>query len=139
MPDIFSRKERSRIMSLIKGRNTAFELRFLKLLSAELYPRGYRYRKHSTIIPGKPDVVFIKQKIAVFLDSDFWHGHDFKNLRPQLRSKFWLDKITRNIERDKKVNKILRRAGWTVMRFGEKEIKKNPFRAIARIRDGLSR
>jgi DNA mismatch endonuclease (patch repair protein) len=137
MPDIFSKKERSRIMSLIKSRNTNFETSFLSILSAEIYPQGYRYRKHYSKAIGKPDVVFVKQKIAVFLDSDFWHGRDFKNLKPQLRSKFWLKKITRNMRRDKEVNRALRNAGWQVLRFGEKELKRNPRRAVRRIERAL--
>lgn len=86
---------------------------------------------------GNPDVVFVKQKIAIFLDSDFWHGRNFDKLRPQLRSAFWQKKIARNIERDKEVNRALRRSGWTVFRFGENEIRKNPLRTIAKVRDGL--
>ena len=124
-------------MSLIKSRNTNFETSFLRILSAEIYPRGYRYRKHYSKATGKPDVVFVKQKIAVFLDSDFWHGRDFKALKPQLRSKFWLKKITRNVQRDRKVNRVLRNAGWQVLRFGERELKKNPHRAVRRIESAL--
>jgi DNA mismatch endonuclease (patch repair protein) len=139
MADIFSIKDRSRIMSLIKSRNTTFELNFLKLLSAELYPKGFRYRKHYKRIAGNPDVVFPRHRVAVFLDSDFWHGHDFKKNPKTLRDDFWLKKITRNMERDKRVNYILRRSGWKVMRISETELKKSPLRAIKRIEDKLIR
>jgi len=137
MPDVFSKKERSRVMSLIKSKNTAFELAFLKLLSAKLYPKGYRYRKHYKRIIGNPDIVFVKQKIAIFLDSDFWHGRNFAKLRLRLKGGYWLNKIIRNRERDKKVNRALKRMGWRVLRFGEIELKNNPSRAIRLIQDGL--
>ena len=137
MSDIFSKRKRSKIMSSIKSRNTHFETSFFKILSAQIYPKGYRYRKHYSKIIGKPDVAFVKQKIAIFLDSDFWHGRNFLKLKPQLRTKFWLDKITQNMHRDKKVNRTLRKTGWRVMRFGEAELKKNPHAAVKQIEDGL--
>ncbi len=124
-------------MSLIKSRDTSFELNFLKVLSAEIYPKGYRYRKHYKSIIGKPDIVFPGHKLAVFLDSDFWHGRDFKNLKPQLKNQFWLSKIAKNIKRDKKVNRTLRSEGWKVLRLREREIRKSPYVAVRRIEDGL--
>jgi len=114
-----------------------FELSFLKLLSAELYPRGYRYRKHYSKAIGKPDVVFVNQKIAVFLDSDFWHDHDFKNLRTRLRNDFGLKKITRNMQRDKDVTRALRKVGWHVLRFGENDLKKHLQHAVRLVADRL--
>lgn len=133
MADVFSKKERSRIMSLIKSKDTGFETAFLRALSAQIYPLGFRYRKHYTAAIGKPDIAFIKQKLAVFLDSDFWHGRNFKKLRPSLRSQYWLDKILRNKERDKRVNRALRRLGWTVLRFGENSLKERPTGAVNKI------
>lgn len=126
-------------MASIKGKNTAFELGFLKLLSSELYPRGYRYRKHYRAAFGNPDIAFVGPKIVVFLDSDFWHGHDFKKLKPQLKNAYWVNKIKRNIKRDQLVNDTLRKSGWRVLRFGEAQLKKNPMAVVRRIERGLKR
>lgn len=133
MADVFSKKDRSRIMSSIKGRNTKLETTFLGALSADFYPKGYRYKKHYKNLSGRPDIVFVKQKVAVFLDGDFWHGRNFSKLRLRLKKGFWMDKITRNIERDRKINRALRYAGWTVLRFWEGKIGKDPMSAIERI------
>jgi len=137
MSDVFSKKERSRIMARIKSKNTGFEVSFLKILSAKIYPLGFRYRKHYKTVIGKPDIAFVRQKIAVFLDSDFWHGRNFARLKPRLKKGYWLNKITRNKKRDRKVTSALRRAGWKVLRFSESEIKKDAPCAVRRIEAGL--
>jgi DNA mismatch endonuclease, patch repair protein len=136
MPDVMSKKQRSRLMSLVRCRNTRFELTFLQVLSAELYPFGFRYRKHHRPVCGTPDVVFVKYKLAIFLDSDFWHGRNYDKMAPRMNS-FWRGKIERNMERDRQVNRQLRREGWTVLRFGEKEVKKYPYRAVGRAKAAL--
>jgi len=136
MPDIMSKEERSRHMSLVRGQNTRFELEFLRLLSAELYPLGYRYRKHHRSTYGTPDVAFVRYRVAVFLDSDFWHGRNYERLAPKMNS-FWRAKIERNMERDLEVNRTLRRDGWKVLRFAETEIKRRPEVAIREIRANL--
>jgi DNA mismatch endonuclease Vsr len=136
MPDVMSKEQRSRLMSLVRCRNTRFELSFIRLVSAELYPLGYRYRKHCRHMFGTPDLVFAKFKLVVFLDSDFWHGRNYRKLADQM-SPFWRQKIERNIERDRQVNRRLRRQGWTVLRFGEKLLKQNPVSAVARIKIAL--
>lgn len=123
-------------MSLVRSRNTSFELRFLRLASAELYPLGYRYRKHCRTLFGTPDIAFAKYKVAVFLDSDFWHGRNYKRLAPRM-STFWCEKIERNMARDREVNRKLRQEGWTVLRFGERQVKKHPASAVRRIRRTL--
>jgi len=128
-----SKIERSRHMALVRGRNTRFELDFLRLLSAELYPLGYRYRKHCRHVFGTPDVVFTKYRLAIFIDSDFWHGRNFKQLANRM-SPLWRTKIERNMARDRQVNRKLRRSGWSVLRFGEREIKRRPSSAINRIK-----
>ena len=79
MPDVMTKEQRSMLMSLVRARNTRFELTILRFISRELYPLGYRYRKHVRGIRGTPDIAFAKYKLAVFLDSDFWHGRDFEN------------------------------------------------------------
>jgi DNA mismatch endonuclease (patch repair protein) len=101
-------------------------------LRRELWSRGLRFRVNYKKITGKPDVVFIKARIAVFCDGDFWHGHNWAirglpSLDAELEkySKYWSLKILTNIERDKKVTYNLEKDGWTVLRFWESEIKEN--------------
>ena len=137
MPDVFNKKERSEIMSRIRSKNTKLESDFLKELSAELYPRGYRYRKHYSNLAGKPDVVFVRQKVAVFIDSDFWHGRDFSTLKKRLPKKYWVSKISKNKERDRKVSAILKKSCWIVLRFWGRDLKKNPRTAIEKINKTL--
>src|SRR5258706_329887 len=100
MPDNMSKVQRSRHMALVRSRNTRLELDFLRLVSAELYPLGYRYRKHSLRVFGIPDVVFAKYRLAVFIDSDFWHGRNYERLADRM-TPFWRKKIERNMERDR--------------------------------------
>ena len=137
MADIFSKKQRSFIMSRIKSRDTKLETTFLKLLSAELYPLGYRYRKHCRKLPGNPDIVFIRRKVAIFIDGDFWHGYNLKKLGKKVPRKYWLLKIEKNMSRDKQNKNKLRKGGWKVLRFWEHQIKKDPQRAITKIRTTL--
>ena len=110
-------------MQRVKCKNTEIELRLRK----ELWSRGVRYRKNVSKITGKPDIAFIGKKVAVFCDSEFWHGYDWKRQRAAIKSNrdFWIPKIERNIERDKKVNEALKAEGWTVLRFWGNEIKTN--------------
>jgi len=110
-------------MKQVKCKDSLIEL----LLRKELWKRGYRYRKNVTTIFGKPDIVFPKEKIAVFCDSEFWHGYkwDTKKHEIKTRKEFWMPKIERTIERDKEVSKYLRKNGWKVIRFWGKEIIKN--------------
>jgi DNA mismatch endonuclease (patch repair protein) len=84
MPDVMSQEQRSRLMAAVRSRNTRFELAFLSLLSAELYPLGFRYRKHHRRILGTPDIVFVRYRIAIFLDSDFWHGRNYDRLKARM-------------------------------------------------------
>ncbi|MDP2967268.1 MAG: very short patch repair endonuclease [bacterium] len=124
-------------MSRIKSRDTGLETFFLKLLSSKLYPKGYRYRKHYNRLPGKPDIIFSKQKIAVFIDGDFWHGYNLEKFGKKVPRKYWLPKIKRNIQRDKEVNSTLRKLKWRVLRFWEHEIRKNPAKALSKIEQTL--
>ncbi len=117
-----------KIMSSIKSKNTEPEL----LLRKALWQKGFRYRINYKQLPGKPDIVFTKAKIAIFCDGDFWHGHNWAlrgipSLEEELASysDFWKEKILRNIERDKKNNEELKKSGWTVIRFWESDIRKN--------------
>lgn len=120
-------------MSRIRSEDTKLEMIFLKKASRVFYGNGYRYRKNCRTLPGKPDIAFHKQKVAVFIDGDFWHGYNFSKLGKKLPSKFWKTKIENNMARDKKVNRELRKAGWKVLRFWEHGIEKNADRAIRKI------
>ncbi|MFA5112916.1 MAG: very short patch repair endonuclease [Candidatus Margulisiibacteriota bacterium] len=133
MVDVFSRPERSRIMSLIRSKNTKLEQHFLQLLSSVIYPQGLRYRKHYAGLPGKPDIVFVSKKIAVFIDGDFWHGYKFRVQKQRLPRRYWLNKIESNISRDRKINRTLQKMGWRVIRIWEHQIKKAPLREVASI------
>ncbi len=110
-------------MSQIKNKGSEIEL----LLQKELWGRGLRYRKNVKQVEGKPDIAFIGKKIAVFCDSEFWHGYDWENRKHDFKSnqEFWVKKIERNIQRDAEVTQILEADGWKVIRFWGNEIKKN--------------
>lgn len=109
-------------MRRVKNKDSDIEL----LLRKELWQRGIRYRKNVRKIYGNPDIVFIGLKIAVFCDSEFWHGYNWEERKKDFKSNrdFWIPKIERNIERDKEVNEKLKVDGWIVIRFWGKEIKK---------------
>lgn len=105
----------------IKSKNSSIEL----ILRKELRKRGYRYRIHDKTVFGTPDIVFRKQKVAIFCDSEFWHGKKYLNGEKfKTNTSFWETKIKRNIERDKEVNERLEAEGWTVLRFWDMDIKK---------------
>ena len=110
-------------MRAIKSRDTSIEL----LLRKALWHKGVRYRKNYKSLPGKPDIAITKHKIAVFCDSDFWHGYDWENRNQRIKSNrdYWIPKIERNMARDKEVNEALAREGWTVLRFWEQKIRKD--------------
>ncbi len=95
------------------------------MLRKELWNRGLRYRKNVKKILGKPDLAFIGKKIAIFCDSEFWHGYDWENRKKDFKSHqdFWIPKIERNIARDKEVTEMLQQQGWIVLRFWGKEIQ----------------
>ncbi len=97
------------------------------MLRKELWSRGLRYRKNSKEVFGKPDIVFMSKKTAVFCDSEFWHGYDWDNKKKEIKTNrdFWIPKIEKNISRDKEVNETLENSGWTVLRFWGDDIKKN--------------
>jgi len=110
-------------MQQVKNKDSKIEL----LLRKELWSRGLRYRKNVNRIYGKPDIVFIGKKIAVFCDSEFWHGYNWEERKKDFKShqEFWIPKIERNIERDVEVTAKLESEGWTVIRFWGNEIKKS--------------
>lgn len=108
-------------MKQVKNKDSKIEL----ILRKELWSRGLRYRKNVNRIYGKPDIAFIGKRIAVFVDSEFWHGYDWDNKKNEFKSnqEFWIPKIERNMQRDIEVTEYLTENGWTVLRFWGKEIK----------------
>jgi DNA mismatch endonuclease Vsr len=110
-------------MQAIKCKGSKIE----QALGKRLWSIGLRYRKNNKTVFGKPDFTFKKYKIAIFVDSEFWHGKDWHNRRNDIKSNqdFWYNKIERNIERDLKVNDFLNSNGWKVIRFWGKEIENN--------------
>lgn len=115
-------------MKQVKSKDSEIEL----LLRRELWSRGLRYRKNVKTIFGKPDVAFIGKKIAVFVDSEFWHGYDWERKQKEIKSNrdFWIPKIERNMKRDIEVNEYLKSKGWRVFRFWGNDIKKNVTRCV---------
>lgn len=110
-------------MKQVKNKDSKIEIALRK----ELWSRGLRYQKNVTSIFGKPDLIFKGKKVAVFCDSEFWHGFNWEERKKDFKShqEFWIPKIERNMERDKEVTEELQKQGWTVLRFWGKEIKKN--------------
>ena len=133
--DNLTKAQRHKNMKHIKSSNTKIEV----LLRKELWKRGYRYRKNYKGLPGKPDIVLTKYKIAIFCDSEFFHGKDWEVLKPRLEkgdnSQYWINKIARNRERDEEVNKKLLLMGWTVIRFWGRDIKKNTDECIKMVEE----
>ena len=119
----YTTPKRSKIMSKIRGKNTKPELTFRKAL----YASGYRYRIDYKKLIGRPDILLKKYKTAIFIDGEYWHGHNWEERKPKVKTnrEFWIAKIERNMQRDREVNAELERLGYTVFRFWETEIKKN--------------
>jgi DNA mismatch endonuclease, patch repair protein len=129
MTDVLTPEQRKLNMSHIRGKNTVPEIKLRKLLYASGI-RGYRIHYN---LPGKPDIVFTKKKIAIFIDGCFWHKCPVDFQEPETRKEFWMKKIQTNIDRDKKVNEQLKNDGWTVIRIWEHEIRKEPEKAVKKI------
>ncbi len=132
--DTFDQDTRSFIMAQVRSKHTGLEEKFMVSLKAA---RLGRFTRHADDLPGKPDVIFKKCKVAVFIDSCFWHGCPRHLRRPGSNQDYWQAKIDRNVSRDRRVRAALRRAGWSVIRVWEHEMK-NPRNAINRIRRALA-
>lgn len=111
--------------SLIMKKNISYNTKPEVLFRKAIWQLGYRYRINYTKLAGKPDIVFVSLKLAIFIDGDFWHGKDWKSRKKRIKSNttYWIPKIERNIQRDLEVNEILRMMGWKVLRFWESEVK----------------
>lgn len=135
--DRLTKEQRHKNMKNIRSKDTSIELKLRK----ELWRRGYRYRKNYTELPGKPDIVLTKYKIAIFCDSEFFHGKDWEVLKAQLEkgknADFWIKKISKNQQHDDDINKQLQFLGWTVIRFWGKDIMKKTDECIQVIEENI--
>ena len=131
----YTTKQRSYNMAQIKGKNTKPEI----LLKKALWHTGIRYRSNKRNLPGKPDISFIKYRLAVFVDGSFWHGHDWEKRKQTIKSNrdFWIPKIERNMQRDLEINQFYRSGGWNVLRFWDFEVKKELGVCVNRVGDEI--
>jgi DNA mismatch endonuclease Vsr len=129
--DRLTKEQRRKNMQAVKSKGSKIET----LLARQLWKRGYRYRKNDKTVYGKPDLTFKKYKIAIFVDSEFWHGKDWEKRKNDHKSnqEFWHRKIERNIERDKEVNHFLFINGWQVLRFWGRQIQTELLACVQKI------
>lgn len=137
MADVLTPEQRRKNMKHIRSRDTKIEIKLRKAL----WHKGYRYRKNYKELPGCPDIVLTKHRIAIFCDSEFFHGKDWEVLKPRLKKgnhgDFWIKKISDNLTRDEEVNKALTFEGWTVIRFWGDDIMKHTEDCIAVIEEAI--
>lgn len=134
MPDIVDSATRSKMMAGISGRNTKPEL----LIRRGLHANGFRFRLHRKDLPGKPDIVLPKYKTVVLVNGCFWHGHDCPLFKwPKTRPEFWHEKITGNIDRDRRNIGKLVSAGWRVAIIWECAVRPAKAEALADTMDKL--
>ena len=120
--DRLTPEQRKRNMQRVKSKDTSIELK----LRRALWHEGIRYRKNYSGLPGHPDIVLMKYKIAIFCDSSFFHGKDYETRKkPETNPGFWKKKIERNMEHDTEVNRQLFMLGWGVIRFWDYEINRH--------------
>lgn len=134
MTDTVSKKKRSEIMSKVKSKDSKIEIEFRTVI----WKAGFRYRKNPKGYFGKPDLVFKKHKTVIFIDSCFWHGCKKHCRIPATNKKYWINKIERNKERDKEVNKYYKKSDWKIIRVWEHEIEKDPKQVIKKVVHFLS-
>jgi DNA mismatch endonuclease, patch repair protein len=134
MVDILTPEQRSARMGRVRQSGTNIELR----LRRALWVAGLRYRlKAARSLPGRPDIVFVSAKVAIFVDGCFWHGCPIHGTRPASNVTFWENKINRNCQRDQQVDIKLRAAGWRVLRLWEHEVKNDLTACVSRIREAI--
>lgn len=135
--DVMTKEQRSRNMSHIKGKDTKIEV----VLRKALWQKGIRYRKNYKKLPGKPDIVLTKYKIAIFCDGEFFHGKDWDELKVRLskgnNGEFWIKKIERNRQRDWENDKRLMYLGYTVLRFWGKDILKDTDECVRAVEEAV--
>lgn len=134
--DSLSGKARSKLMSRIRSKNTLFERAFIKALKKRT---PLKFFVNVTTIKGKPDIVFRKKRVCVFLDSDFWHGWQYPRWKHLLKDDFWRNKIEQNRERDRRNTAYLRRSRWAVVRLWEHQINFGMASCLDKVIDAISR
>ena len=134
MTDVLTPEQRKKNMSAIKGKNTKPEMKIRKMLWAEGV-RGYRVHYD---LPGKPDIVFPKKKIAIFIDGCYWHKCPECFIVPKTNTEFWMNKINGNVERDQKITKELEDLGWTILRFWEHEVRKDAEKVVNELKKKIA-
>lgn len=132
MPDHLTPQQRSRAMKRVKLKNGSLE----KLVQNELRARGLQFKRHVRALPGRPDIVFADQKLAVFVDGDFWHGWRLPAWEHKL-SPFWRNKLRANRQRDRRNFRKLRSLGWKVVRIWQHEVKRDLEACMARVEAAL--
>ena len=130
MSDVFTPEKRSAVMSSIRGKgNRSTELRLIQLMR-DARITGWR---RGSKLPGRPDFVFAKARLAIFVDGDFWHGHPRNFRLPTINREFWEKKIETNKKRDRTVGRLLRAKGWTVLRIWESTLRTDSPKAVVRL------
>ncbi|HQT24703.1 MAG: very short patch repair endonuclease [Sphingobacteriales bacterium 17-39-43] len=121
--DKLTKEQRRKNMQAVKATGSKIET----ALAKELWALGHRYRKNDHTVYGKPDLTMKRYKLAIFVDSEFWHGKDWEKRKQDHKTNqdFWFKKIERNIQRDKEVNDFLLKYGWKILRFWGQDITKN--------------
>ena len=135
--DVLTPEQRRKSMRGNRSKDTSIEV----LLRRTLWHKGYRYRKNYKKLPGSPDIALTRQKVAVFCDSEFWHGKDWEDKKLRLQRgnnpDFWVKKIERNMQRDRENDQKLNTLGWTVIHFWGEEIKKSPDECVRVIEEAI--
>jgi DNA mismatch endonuclease, patch repair protein len=137
MADVFNKAKRSEVMASVRGkgnRSTEWKLR-ARLISSGISG----WRMHATEVPGKPDIIFPNEKVAIFLDGCFWHGCKKCRTIPESNHDFWKKKIEGNRKRDRETVRKLGKAGWLVLRFWEHQIKRGPSKCMDAIFKALGK
>lgn len=136
-PSFSGLKSASPTASLAKQRNRSTDTVHEKTLRKALWSLGLRYRKNFAKLPGKPDIIFAKARIAIFCDGDFWHGRNWGQLSSHLQSgsnaDYWCQKIRANMLRDRRTTRLLKKMDWRVVRLWESDIKADPQGAAIKI------
>lgn len=135
--DVLTPEQRRKSMRGNRSKDTSIEI----LLRKSLWHKGYRYRKNYKKLPGSPDIALTRQKVAVFCDSEFWHGKDWEDKKQRLQKgnnpDFWINKIESNMQRDHENDQKLTALGWTVIHFWGEEIKKSPDECVQVIEETI--
>ncbi|MDY0266268.1 MAG: DNA mismatch endonuclease Vsr [Methanimicrococcus sp.] len=137
MADKLTPEQRRKNMQAVKNKGSEIE----RLLQEALTSKGYTFETNDRSVFGNPDIVFHDEKVAIFCDSEYWHGWNWEVKKHEIKSnqEFWIPKIERNMERDREVNEYLEKEGWTVLRFWGKEIKKETEKCFNQIEKEIGR